>query len=142
MGRVRRKRQAALRERLAESQKQRTPVAATTVSWQPWVCTAALVIATTVALHPVLRAEFLSWDDTAYVSMSKLLQTPDGLRRIWNPFEPTRERSVVLRDEVPRAGRSRARLRQVGFRRRPAAACARRARMAAGSGAHCPVPRT
>lgn len=50
-------------------------------------CVVALLILTVAAFQPALRAGFLRWDDTLYVSANRLLQSGgDGLTQIWNPF--------------------------------------------------------
>jgi tetratricopeptide (TPR) repeat protein len=51
-----------------------------------WLLAVALVLATVLAYHPVLRAGFI-WDDDKYVTENPLLTAPDGLRRIWFSLE-------------------------------------------------------
>src|SRR5438552_14740820 len=96
MGRARRRHQAVRRARPAAPPKPLVPSVATTRPWNLWLCTAALLIATAIALHPALRADFLSWDDTAYVSMNKLLQSTEGLKKIWDPFWATKDQYYPL----------------------------------------------
>lgn len=62
------------------------PVAAARTDWRLGVCAAILMVVTVVAFLPVLRADFIRWDDPDYVSENPLLLDVSGLKEIWTPF--------------------------------------------------------
>jgi len=74
----------------------RPPEAASTHAWKPFACATLLLIVTATAFLPTLRAQFLSFDDTAYVSMNPQLRTASGLHDIWNPFSGTKDQYYPL----------------------------------------------
>jgi tetratricopeptide (TPR) repeat protein len=50
--------------------------------------TGALLAVTLLAFSPVLRADFVTWDDPNYVVNNSLLDDGAGLREIWDPSSP------------------------------------------------------
>ncbi|MBN1391200.1 MAG: tetratricopeptide repeat protein [Sedimentisphaerales bacterium] len=52
------------------------------VAFKNWLLAGALVIITSAAYWPAVRAGFI-WDDDRYVTENYLISEPDGLRRIW-----------------------------------------------------------
>ncbi|NQT94247.1 MAG: tetratricopeptide repeat protein [Lentisphaerae bacterium] len=58
-----------------------------TLSLPPSLCAGLIILLTLAAFWPAMRAGFI-WDDDRYVTANPLVQSNDGLSRIWFSSEP------------------------------------------------------
>jgi len=59
--------------------------------WHWWVPALLTALAAAVAYLPALHNDFVSWDDPGHITENEDVAAPDGLRRIWNPWQTERQ---------------------------------------------------
>ena len=59
--------------------------------WHWWGLALLTALAAAIAYLPALRNDFVSWDDPGHITENEDVAAPDGLRRIWNPWQTERQ---------------------------------------------------